>query len=58
MLQLLIESYPEKVSREEVGDATGFAPTGGTFEVYIGELRRNGLIKINEGIKISDEFFE
>ena len=58
MLQFLFESYPEKVSREELGDATGFSPTGGTFAVYIGELRRNGLIKINEGIKISDEFFE
>lgn len=58
ILQFLYESYPNEVSKEEIGLETGFEASGGTFNTYLSELRRNGLIKINSGIKISEEFFE
>jgi len=58
ILQFLYESYPNEVSRDEIGEVTGFEPSGGTFGAYLSVLRRNGLIEVNEGVKISDEFFE
>lgn len=57
ILQHLFESYPEKLTKEEIGYATGFESSGGTFNTYISELRRNGLIEVNDGIRISEEFF-
>lgn len=58
ILQFLFESYPNEVSKDDIGYATGFEPSGGTFNTYLSELRRNNLIEVNDGIKISDEFFE
>lgn len=58
ILQLLFESYPNEVSKEDIGYSTGFEPTGGTFNTYISELKRNGLIEVNGRVRISDEFFE
>ncbi len=59
ILEVIYEHYPHSISKEEIGYETGFTPTGGTFNTYISELRRNGLIEIegNELI-ISKEFFE
>ena len=57
ILQLLYESHPNSMSKEEIGYSTGFEPSGGTFNTYLSELRRNGLIEINGDVKISDEFF-
>ena len=59
ILTSLYNSYPEQPTKDEVGDNTGFEPTGGTFNTYISELKRNGLIEVNGNrLKISDEFFE
>ena len=59
ILQYVYENYPNEVSKDEIGHAIGFEPSGGTFNTYISELRRNGLIQLNEGnVKISEEFFE
>lgn len=59
ILQYLFENYPNEISKEEIGMAVGFEPSGGTFNTYISELRRNGLIEISSnGAKISEEFFE
>ncbi len=58
ILLFLYESYPNEVSKEEIGENTGFEPSGGTFNTYLSELRRNGLIIVEGGdIKISEEFF-
>lgn len=47
-----------EVSKEEVGEATGFEISGGTFNTYLSELRRNNLIEVSGNmIKISEEFF-
>ena len=60
ILQCLYEAYPESLSKTEIGYQTGFEPSGGTFNTYLSELRRNNLIEVNgaAGIRISQEFFE
>lgn len=49
MLNALIEAHPYALTKEELGDATGIAITGGTFSTYIGELVRNGLAERRDG---------
>ena len=59
ILQTVYEVYPNEINKDEVGYSVGFEPSGGTFNTYISELRRNGLISISGNtLKISDEFFE
>lgn len=58
MLKKIAENYPQEISKEELGIATNFTPSGGTFNTYLSELRRNGLIKINgQTVKASKELF-
>jgi len=46
------------LAKEDVARGVDFEMTGGTFNTYLSELRRNGLITIEGNmIKISDEFF-
>ena len=45
MLDALLTVYPDTISREELGERTGFTASGGTFATYLGNLRRNGLIE-------------
>lgn len=59
MLRIICENYPNPISREELGDESGFSYTGGTFSEYLSKLRRNNLIKVEgEEITASSEFFE
>jgi len=59
ILQVVYDQYPDSITKENIGAIVGFEPTGGTFNTYISELRRNGLIQIQgDSVKISDEFFE
>lgn len=43
------------MTREQLGDSTGFTVTGGTFGAYLGTLRRNGLIEVNGQDVIASE---
>lgn len=59
ILEYLFEQSPNFVDKSEIGAVTGFEPSGGTFNTYISELRRNGLIEAQgSSYKISNEFFE
>jgi len=59
ILRYLYEQHPNSCNKDEVGYALDFEPTGGTFNTYLSELRRNGLIQIeNNSVVISNEFFE
>jgi len=59
MLRKVCEVYPSPISKEELGEETGFEHTGGTFGAYLSVLRRNNLIEVNNGDVIaSKEFFE
>lgn len=44
MLDYLLRSYPNPVSRELLGDVVGISHTSGTFRNYLSELRAPGLI--------------
>ena len=51
MLRTLVDNYPNKVSREDLGLYSEISHTSGTFGVYLSELKRNGLIQIFNGGK-------
>jgi len=58
MLRVIAEKYPEPISKEDLGDMTDFTVTGGTFNTYLSELRRNGLIIVNrDEIRATPELF-
>lgn len=52
MLREIAEAYPNPISKEELAERTEYTFTGGTFNTYLGILRRNGLIRI-EGDEIT-----
>jgi hypothetical protein len=59
ILLALGESYPEKLTREEIGERVGLVPTSGTFNTYLSTLRRNDLIVADSGgISVSKEIME
>lgn len=59
MLDELVSFYPAGLSREELGERTGFTASGGTFGTYLGSLRRNGLIEVENGeVRASDALFK
>ena len=59
ILRIVYSKYPNEISKEDIGYETGFESSGGTFNTYLSELRRNGLIKIEGGqVSINPEFFE
>jgi hypothetical protein len=47
MLEALVNVYPQALARDELGERTGYATSGGTFGTYLGTLRRNGLIEVD-----------
>ena len=49
MFDILIEAYPNGLSREELGTRAEIEMTGGTFTTYLGTLRRNALIEERNG---------
>jgi len=58
MLEALVKIYPQSLSREELGDETGYTASGGTFGTYLGALRRNGLLEVNgEEVRASETLF-
>jgi hypothetical protein len=46
MIEALVEVYPQPLTREALGERTGFTTAGGRFGTYFGTLRRNGLIEV------------
>ncbi len=44
ILRVLIENYPEAISREELGERSGYSHTSGHFKNVLGSLRTIGLI--------------
>lgn len=49
ILKIIASKYPGNISKEELGEISGFTHTGGTFNTYISELRRAGLIEFEGG---------
>ena len=44
MLEAIVAAGASGLARSEVADAVGMQASGGTFNTYLGDLRRNGLI--------------
>lgn len=59
ILSLLCEAYPETVTREDMGEKTGYSPTSGSFRNSLGHLRSTGLIEYigTTELKASKEMF-
>jgi hypothetical protein len=53
-----VEVHPQPLTREGLGEKIGITPAGGTFDRYLGTLRRNGLVDV-EGdlVRVSDSLF-
>lgn len=49
MLDALISSYPQGLTKEELGAAAEMVITGGTFSTYLSDLTRNGLAERRDG---------
>ena len=50
MLDALVASFPEPLTREQLGEESGFAASGGTFSEYLSQLRRARLIDESGGL--------
>jgi len=44
ILRLVLECHPGEITRNQLGDALGVAPTTGSFRNYLGAMRTLGLI--------------
>ncbi|MGK7344993.1 MAG: helicase HerA domain-containing protein [Candidatus Nitrospinota bacterium M3_3B_026] len=49
MLEEVVAAGPAGLSREEIAVRVDMTMTGGTFNTYLGDLRRNGLVKDRDG---------
>jgi DNA-binding IclR family transcriptional regulator len=58
MLEALVQVYPKGLTRDELGERTGYTASGGTFGTYLGTLRRNGLIDVDgDQVRTSEALF-
>ncbi len=58
MLDLLIDAYPDTLTRDELAQRAGYEVTGGTFNTYLSTLRRNGLADIaGDTVRANDVLF-
>ncbi len=57
ILEVLLEAWPNEISREELGRAAGYEASGGSFGTYLSRLRTKELIDSDQ-LKASDAFFE
>jgi hypothetical protein len=58
MLDVLVEAHPSMLTREDLGERSGFAASGGTFSDYLSQLRRARLIEESGGqVKAAESLF-
>lgn len=58
IFDVLVESYPEPKSKDDIGFSTEMSPSSGTFGTYLSMLRSNGLVEvIGNTVKASDNLF-
>lgn len=55
MLDVLVEHYPSGLTRDELAECVGMTASGGTFQTYLGQLRRNGLAETDGGEVVASE---
>lgn len=58
MLDVLVAVYPASLPRSALADRVEMESTGGTFNTYLGTLRRNGLIDVEgQDVSASESLF-
>ncbi len=58
MLQVLADRYPEWMTKEQLGQESGFSHTSGTFSDYLSQLARNSLAEKNgDSVRASPALF-
>lgn len=58
LLDILIDAYPQSVSRGDLAEQAGLTANAGTFSAYLGTLRRNGLAEVkDEHIRAGEALF-
>lgn len=58
MFDVLVDIYPEMISKEELAEKADLVPSSGTFGTYLGILRSNSLIDEEGGmIKASENIY-
>lgn len=58
ILRAVTDAYPEKLTKEQVGEKVSMSYTSGSFGTYLGTLKRNGLIVVDKNtIRAADEIF-
>jgi hypothetical protein len=58
ILQTLAANYPNALSNEELGEATGYSSSSGGFNSSLSRLRTLELIERGQPIKISEDFYQ
>jgi uncharacterized protein DUF87 len=59
LLRIIYSKHPFSITKVDLGLEANMEYTGGTFNTYLSELRRNSLIHIESGeATISEDFFE
>jgi len=57
ILRVLAETYPNEMTKEELGAATGLSDKSGSFNTYLSKLRTLELVGGRNPLKASDELF-
>ena len=58
MFDVLVDEYPQQVSKVELGERTEMSTNSGTFSNYLSLLRRNGLAEVTgTSVKASPNLF-
>ena len=58
MFDVLVDEYPQQVSKVELGGRTDMSYNSGTFGTYLSLLRRNGLVEVTgTSVKASPNLF-
>lgn len=55
ILEAVVEAGPDGLTREQLAEAAEMTASGGTFQTYLGILRRNGLVEVHGGRVIATE---
>lgn len=59
MFEVLVEQYPNALTKEELAEQTNMIASSGTFGTYLSQLRSNSLITLEgKAFKINDEIYQ
>lgn len=53
MLEVMARVHPVALTRRQLGSLAGYVATGRTFRDYLGDLRREGLVRDDSGDKVA-----